>query len=191
VAAGAEFAAFAETDAAVGNLDVFEHDHCIGPGGDGCAGHDLECAAGGEQLCKGGLAGAEDAGYGQPSASNECRGLDGVAVAGGAVEGREIAIGADGRGEDAVEGFEERDLLHIWHVAAGASRDGRDEALGLLLCSFKDESGGFGVDEDGVHVGLLIVRRGTDELLAPSFRVVVEVSGGKKTAPLEWRRRWL
>jgi hypothetical protein len=82
------------------------------------------------------------------------------------VEGREIAIGADGGGEDAVEGFEERDLFHIWRAAAVASRDGRDEALGLLLCSFKDEGGGFGVGEDGVHVGLLIVRRGADELLA-------------------------
>jgi hypothetical protein len=64
-------------------------------------------------LCRGGLASAEDAGYRQPSASDECRGLDGVAVAGGAVEGREIAIGGDGSGEDAVDGFEERDLLQV------------------------------------------------------------------------------
>jgi hypothetical protein len=166
VAAGAEFAALAETDAVVGNLDVFEHDHGIGPGGDGRASHDLECAAGGERLCRGGLASAEDAGYGQPSARDECRSLDGVAVAGGAMEGREIAIGADGRGEDAVDGFKERDLLHIWRAAAGASRDCRGEALGLFLRSFKNEGGGFGVGENSVHVGLLIVLRGTDELLA-------------------------
>jgi hypothetical protein len=30
----------------------------------------------------------------------------------------------------------------------------------LLLCSFKDEGGGFGVGEDGVHVGLLLCAAG-------------------------------
>jgi hypothetical protein len=85
------------------------------------------------------------------------------------VEGREIAIGADRGGEDAVEGLKERDLLHIWHAAAAGVRDGRDEARGLFPGSFKDEGGGFGICEDCVHVGLLlIVRRGTDELLARS-----------------------
>jgi hypothetical protein len=153
VAAGADFAAFAEPDAAVGNLDVFEHDDGIGACGDGCAGHDLERGAGGERLCGAWLAGAEDAGDGEPIAGGKCSTLDGIAIARGAMEGWEIAVGGDGPGEDAMEGFEERDL-----VGAGCGCGG--EAVALFLCSFKDESGGFGVGEDGGHVDFILRSEG-------------------------------
>jgi hypothetical protein len=65
------------------------------------------------------------------------------------MEGWEIAVGGDGLGEDAMEGFEEWDAL-------GASRGCGGEAIRLLLCSFKDESGGFGVGEDGGHASLIL-----------------------------------
>jgi hypothetical protein len=100
-------------------------------------------------LCGGWFAGAEDACDGEPIAGGKCRTVDGVAIAGGAMEGWEIAVGADGMGEDAMEGFEERDL-----VGAGCCCGG--EAVALFLCSFKDESGGFGVGEDGVHAALIL-----------------------------------
>jgi hypothetical protein len=89
------------------------------------------------------------------------------------VEGREIAIGADGSGEDAMDGFEERELLHVWRAAAGVSRDARDEALGVLLCSFKNEGGGSGVGEDSVHVGLLLCAAGRTSFQVPPLALGV------------------
>ena len=86
----------------------------------------ISSAMPGESGCGGGgFAGAEDADDGKPVACGQRGGLDGVAIAGGAVEGREIAVGTDGRGEDAVDDFEQRELLDAGRRCGG-------EALGLL-----------------------------------------------------------
>ena len=111
VAAGAELAIGLETDFAVRDLNMLEHDHGVGAFRDGCAGHDFERGAGGQRRGRRRFASAKNAGYGKPLAATEGCGLDGIAVARGAMEGREIAIGADGNGEDAVEGIEEWEAL--------------------------------------------------------------------------------
>jgi hypothetical protein len=113
VAAGTDLAAFAETDAVVRDFDVLEHNDGVGAFGDGCAGHDLECDAGSERHGRRQLTGAEDSCNWKPIACGERSGLDGVAIAGGAVEGRKVAVGKDGRGKDAVEGFEERERFGL------------------------------------------------------------------------------
>jgi hypothetical protein len=76
--------------------------------------------------------------------------LNGIAIAGGAVEGREVAVGKDGRGEDAVEGCEERELFGLPESCGVVVR--------MLMGSLQDESSGFGVGEDGgCHVGLILL----------------------------------
>ncbi len=140
VAAGTEVAVGLEADTAVVDLDMFEHDDGIGAFRDGCAGHDLECGVGCERRSGRWLAGAEDAGDGQPVAATEGGGLNGIAIPGGAVEGREIAVGMNGDGENAVESFEEGKVL-------GWLRSFGGEALGL----FENEGGGLLVGEDDIH----------------------------------------
>jgi hypothetical protein len=123
---------------------MFEHDHGIRALGDRRAGHDFERGSGFEPFGGQRFAGAENTPDGKPVAGVEFGTLDGVAIAGGAVKGREIAVGTDGFGENPMKGFEEREVL-------GFSWCG-GEALGFP----EDEAGGFGVSED--HV--VIVRLG-------------------------------
>jgi hypothetical protein len=124
---------------------VFEHDDGVGAFWERRTGHNLERGAGYE-WCRGSwFTRAEAAGNREPITCGERCSLDGVAIARGAVEGREIAIGADGLGEDAVERFQKREAL-------GLSRNSGREALRL----FEDEGSGFGVGEDGVHLGFIV-----------------------------------
>jgi hypothetical protein len=146
VAAGAELAAVVEADAVPRNLHMFEHDHGVRAFRHGCASHDLECAAGFECCGARRFASPKDSGHGQPVASSQRGGADSVAVASGAVEGREIAVGTDRRREGAVRGIEERKLL-------GLSWCCGDESPPLI----ENQRGGFGVGEDGGHV-IFIVR---------------------------------
>jgi hypothetical protein len=63
------------------------------------------------------------------------------------VEGRKVAVGKDGRGKDAVEGFEERERFGLPGSCGRAVR--------MILSQLQDESSGFGVGEDDrCHVGL-------------------------------------
>jgi hypothetical protein len=142
---------------------VFEHDNGIGTFGDGCAGHDLECGPGGERGGWRRLTGAEDSCNWKPIARGESPGLDGVAVAGGAVEWRKVAVGDDGCGEDAVEGIEKRERFGLPGSCGAAVR--------MILSSLQDESSGFGVGEDvRCHVGFILrpVVSGHQEELAPA-----------------------
>ncbi len=148
VAAGADLAVWLEADASVHGFDVFEHNDRVRSCRERRAGHDLQCGAGFERCGGGRLAGAEDAGDREPVATGECGGLNSVAIAGGAVEGREVAIGADGLCENAMDGVEERDLLGATHCVLEARR---------WACS-RTRFGGFGVSEDGDCHGLIVRR---------------------------------
>ena len=66
--------------------------------------------------------------------------MNGIAVAGGAVEGREVAIGADGSCEDVVQSLQKGEALGLLRSTQGNA---------LSFC--KNEGGGFGVGEDDVH----------------------------------------
>jgi hypothetical protein len=121
---------------AVRDLDVFEHDHGVRAFRESCAGHDLERGAGFEWFGTRRFTGAEDARDGNPVAGGECSTLDGVAITGGAMKWWEVAVGTDRRGDNALERFEEREVL-------GFPRFG-SESLGVL----EDEAGGFGIRED-------------------------------------------
>jgi hypothetical protein len=59
------------------------------------------------------------------------------------MEGREVAIGADGLCEDAVEGVEEWELFGSWRSCGGEA-----------FCPLQDESGGLLIGEN--HVDLIL-----------------------------------
>ncbi len=127
---------------------------------------------------------------------------DGVAVAGGAMEGRKVAVCVDGCCENAMESFVERQLFCV-------ARGFRGEAG---ACA-RTRCGGFGVGED--HVGIVRLRGsgfrnareqpnelddGRRALLGcasdsadPRMRLhlfgMTFLVQGSKTAPLMWRRR--
>ena len=85
-----------------------------------CAGHNLERGAGFEWFGTRRFAGAEDASDRKPVAGGECGTLDGVTIPGGAMEWREVAVGVDRRGENALECFEEREVLGLPRGAAAS-----------------------------------------------------------------------
>jgi hypothetical protein len=105
VAAGAKLQFGLKANFAVRDLDVFEHDHGVRAFRESCAGHDLERGAGFEWFGTRRFTGAEDARDGNPVAGGECSTLDGVAIPGGAMEWREVAVGSDRRGDNALECF--------------------------------------------------------------------------------------
>ena len=97
-----------ESNGIVGFFDVLEHDDAIGSGGYGGAGHDFPGFAFG-QRSGGRLAGVCRSGDGERLVRGSFSGAAGVAIAGGAREGRLIVVSGDGGGEDAIEGVGERD----------------------------------------------------------------------------------
>jgi hypothetical protein len=109
---------------------------------DGCAGHDLECRAGLERCGGCGFTGAQGSDDRKPIARSDCGRLHSVAVASGAVKGREVAVCVDGCCENAMESFLEREVL-----CAAAHRG--SQTLGLC----EDQSCGFRVGEH--HVGIV------------------------------------
>jgi hypothetical protein len=115
---------------------VFEHDHGVRAFRESCAGHDLERGAGFEWFGTRRFTGAEDARDGNPVAGGECSTLDGVAIAGGAMEWWEVAVSEDKLGGNALECFEEREALGFPGFGS--------ESLRVL----EDEAGGFGIGED-------------------------------------------
>ena len=136
VTAGTNLAFGLKADFAVRDLDVFEHDHGVCAFRESCAGHNLERGAGFEWFGTRRFTGAEDASDGKPVAGGECSTLDRVTIPGGAMEWREVAVGVDRRDENALECFEEREVLGL--PGCGS------EPLGVL----GDEGGGFGIGED-------------------------------------------
>jgi hypothetical protein len=87
---------------------VLEHDHGIGAGRNGRAGHDLDRFAAPE-FAQAGNAGSHFTGDAQPA--GQVLGAHREAVAEGAREGRVIAIGMDGLGEHAAAGGIERNFF--------------------------------------------------------------------------------
>lgn len=146
VAAGADAAGGREADAVFSIFNVLKHNDGIGACGHRRAGHDLKCRAGLEGRGWCGLASAESADNRKPVSGGDCGGLNGIAVTCGAVEGREVAVGVDGCGEDAAEGFVEREVF-----CAALRRC--SEMPGL----FEDEVCGLCVCED--HVGIVRLKK--------------------------------
>ena len=81
-------------------LNVFEHRHGIGPRGNRRSGHDLPSGSG-QQRTGWRIAGSGSAGDRQRIMPVGLDGAAGIAVAGGAGEGRLVAIGPERLGEDA------------------------------------------------------------------------------------------
>ena len=112
----------------------------IGPGGHSSAGHDLDTGAGSKGLGDG-VAGFDFADATQSCALDSVGSTDCVAIAGGAVERRIVAVGADVLGESVAEGISEI-------FFQGGARVRGDVRRGLL----NDE---FASLREGEHQGVL------------------------------------
>ena len=108
---------------------VFDHENGVGAGRDGGAGHDLDRLAGGEGGTGPALAGSEET---DDRAIERRAGVEREAVAGGAIEGRLVAVGEDRTGEGAAVGGEEREMV-FGGCGEGAGLGGDEVEGGLKV----------------------------------------------------------
>jgi hypothetical protein len=116
------------------NLHVLDHDHAIGAGGDGRAGHDLDRLSGCDFDCLSGpniLPSTDLADDAKAQAGANISSEAGIAVASGATKGRLVAVRADRLGKNQAQRIEQGSEL--WRVAKTA---------GQKLSMFADDAAG-------------------------------------------------
>jgi hypothetical protein len=112
-------------------LHVFDHDHAIGPGGDGRAGHYFDCLSG-RDFKSNCLPGANLAHDLEAQAAVNIGSAAGKAVASGAAKRRLIAVRTDGLGQNQAESVEQgRGLWRVPKIAGQKVSMFADDAAGV------------------------------------------------------------